>query len=243
MRVPSAAELLTAWERGRFQGPVDRALTLWEAACPGSSRDALAALSIGKRDAGLLTIREWIFGSRIDCVVVCPSCGEALDLSFNASAIRTPQAPEGAGELGLSCSGFELTLRPLNSADAAAAAECETGQQRRRLFECCITSARRNGQPVDRRNIPDGVMDAAGKLLAEADPQASVQLDVSCTTCAHRWQPALDIVSFLWSEVEAWAFRILREVHALASAYGWSEPEILALSPARRRFYLQMVGA
>ncbi len=43
--------------------------------------------------------------------------------------------------------------------------------------------------------------------------------------------------------MEARAKRLLSEVHALASAYGWSEREILGLSVARREFYLGMVRA
>ena len=35
----------------------------------------------------------------------------------------------------------------------------------------------------------------------------------------------------------------LAEVHALAAAYGWTEAEVLALSAARRRAYLELVGA
>jgi hypothetical protein len=50
------------------------------------------------------------------------------------------------------------------------------------------------------------------------------------------------VVSFFWMEVESWAYRILRQVHALASAYGWSEGDILAMSPWRRQFYLEMVS-
>ena len=41
---------------------------------------------------------------------------------------------------------------------------------------------------------------------------------------------------------DAWALRTLAEVHRLASAYGWREQDILALSPARRQLYLGMVG-
>jgi hypothetical protein len=66
---------------------------------------------------------------------------------------------------------------------------------------------------------------------------------LTCPQCAHQWQAPLDIVSFLWSEVHAWAIRLLREIHELASAYGWSEAEILALSPWRRRAYLELVNA
>jgi hypothetical protein len=35
----------------------------------------------------------------------------------------------------------------------------------------------------------------------------------------------------------------LRDVHELASAYGWRESEILALSPQRRQAYLELVRA
>jgi hypothetical protein len=34
----------------------------------------------------------------------------------------------------------------------------------------------------------------------------------------------------------------LNEVHMLAWAYGWREADILAMSSARRQFYLERVG-
>ena len=78
--------------------------------------------------------------------------------------------------------------------------------------------------------------------MAQADPQADVQLALSCPACSHQWQSVFDIVSFFWSEMNAWAYRILREVHILASAYGWREADILAMSPYRRQLYLKMVS-
>jgi hypothetical protein len=51
-----------------------------------------------------------------------------------------------------------------------------------------------------------------------------------------------DIVSHLWTELDAWARRMLREVHALAATYGWSEAEILRMSATRRRAYLDLIG-
>lgn len=77
--------------------------------------------------------------------------------------------------------------------------------------------------------------------MAEADPQADVQIDAECPACAHRWREPFDIVSFLWTEVSTLARRLLVDVHDLATAYGWSERDILALSPARRNAYLEMV--
>ena len=43
--------------------------------------------------------------------------------------------------------------------------------------------------------------------MAEADPQADVQLELNCHACAHTWASPFDIVSFFWREIDAWAQR------------------------------------
>jgi hypothetical protein len=43
--------------------------------------------------------------------------------------------------------------------------------------------------------------------------------------------------------VDRHARQILREVDQLARTYGWREPDILALGPARRRAYLGLVAS
>ena len=48
--------------------------------------------------------------------------------------------------------------------------------------------------------------------------------------------------SYLWHEVDAWALRLLRDVHRLARAYSWREADILALSPSRRQCYLDLLN-
>jgi hypothetical protein len=62
-----------------------------------------------------------------------------------------------------------------------------------------------------------------------------------CPTCETSWQATLDIVEFIWAEIDVRARRLLWEVHTLAAAYGWSESETLLLSPARRALYVEMV--
>jgi hypothetical protein len=68
-----------------------------------------------------------------------------------------------------------------------------------------------------------------------------VGLHLSCSACGGAWDRPLDIGQFLWDEISAEAHRLAREVHALARAYGWSEAEILGLSPRRRQLYLELV--
>ena len=61
-----------------------------------------------------------------------------------------------------------------------------------------------------------------------------------CPACDHRWSTVFDIASYLWSEIHAWAKRLLRTVDTLARTYAWREADILALSPSRRQIYLEL---
>jgi hypothetical protein len=90
--------------------------------------------------------------------------------------------------------------------------------------------------------LPDSVIDSVVEHMAQVDAQADVQLALTCPVCDQQWQATFDIAAFFWSEINAWAHRILHEVHTLASAYGWREADILAISPGRRQIYLDMVS-
>src|SRR5690349_3641288 len=109
MRPLSAAELLNVWEWGQGRTPIQQALLLLAAACPETAPDALAALPIGQRDARLLTLREWLFGTEIASVALCPQCGERLDLSFTTGDIQVA-APETDAPLALHSGGYDLAF-------------------------------------------------------------------------------------------------------------------------------------
>ena len=226
----SAATLLNVWERGRDQDPVRRAVGLVTAACVDLSVEAAATLPIGERDSLLLTLRERIFGPELNGLADCPNCGERVEMSFGVEQIRTHSPVER--EFLLEAPDGVLRARVPNSADLAAAAT------RRELLVRCILEAPAGGEALS-----DETLNALESRLAQADPGANILLELGCPACGNPWHALFDIVGFFWREIDAWARRVLREVHALAAAYGWSEAEILALSPWRRQFYLEMVGA
>ncbi|MEO7598504.1 MAG: phage baseplate protein, partial [Opitutus sp.] len=91
--------------------------------------------------------------------------------------------------------------------------------------------------------IPESAIPRIVDAMAEGDPQANLSLDLKCPACAHAWSETFDIVEFLWTELDALAERLLREVHQLATAYGWTETDVLALSPQRRARYLDLIGS
>jgi hypothetical protein len=255
MRALSVSELLTIWERGLAARPFERALTILSVASPESSPAALARLSIGRRDANLLQLREWAFGSELAILAVCPSCRQNLELnvpvdvlrvSFDGTVNRTGdsagESPEDLENFFL-LRGYEVHYRTPNSEDLAGCAGLEASARRQKLLACCVAQVRCVGTPVSAEELPEDVTQKIVERVAAIDPQADMQLDLMCPECHLQWREVFDIVSFFWAEIDAWARRTLRDVHVLARAYGWRESDILALSPVRRQIYLSMAQA
>jgi hypothetical protein len=243
MRALSAVELISIWEHGAAQSPVRRALDLLVAACPELTPDELAALSIGRRDTWLMALREWTFGSRLVSLATCPACDERVELDFDLAEVRVAPPEQLVDALWVAIDGYDVRFRLPDSRDLAAlSGELDARIYRQRLLARCVLGASRQGAAQTAEQLPDHVVAAVAERMASADPQADVQLALDCPACGQQWRLIFDIVSFFWAEIEAWAYRTLHEVHLLARAYGWREPDILAISPWRRRYYLEMLA-
>lgn len=240
MRVPSATEMLTTWERGFARGPVERGLLLLGLASPQETSDVLAALSIGERNRRLLRLRAAIFGRRLSGVTTCGACGERLDLDVGLEQLLAGAA---SGEPFEFRSGAHRVLvRFPDSNDLLLASGCGDAESAQAtLLERCIVATSSSEAPST-GPLPESVLVEAAHLLSAADPQADMRLALECPSCATEVVAPFDINSFLWAEIDTWAGRVLEDVHLLASAYGWTESEILCLSDYRRHRYLQMVG-
>ncbi|HEX2832553.1 MAG TPA: phage baseplate protein [Thermoanaerobaculia bacterium] len=234
------SELLAIWERGEGQRPWRRALALLAGTAPHAPADELAAMPIGRRDATLVELRARLFGEAFTGITNCPACGEAIELSFDAAEVRRAQGSDGP--LSMSAGGYDVDVRLPNTADLAAIERADDlDSARRLLFSRCITRARHAGKQVAPEELPPQVEETVIAALASVDPQADVTLDAACPACGHAWREPFDIVTFLWTELSVMAKRVIAEVHTLAAAYGWSERDILELSPARRNAYLEML--
>jgi hypothetical protein len=227
-----------------------QALMLLEAASPGASWEDLAKLSVGRRDARLLALREVLFGSRLTGLTSCPRCRQQLEIGIQSTDIQVDGDQTDRELLNVTSGGYVARFRLPNSEDLSAVAGHDDRQPDeaatiRKLLLRCMVELRRNGrrQKLDpSRELPPALIEAIAAEMEKADPQANVQIPLDCADCGNRWLSAFDIVSFLWSEIDNWAKRLLREVCALASAFGWRESDILAMSAQRRQLYLQMIG-
>lgn len=132
-------------------------------------------------------------------------------------------------------SGHPLAVRLPTSLDLAAITGCESVEAARRML---VSRCVEGSQALDSEAV-------AAAVDAELDRRTGISagaVALTCPDCGHGWNVAIDVAMFAWREIEILAGQLLRYVDVLARRYGWSEQEILALSPARRRFYLELAS-
>ncbi len=243
MHTPTSAQLLQVWERGGELSATARSLLLLGSSCEDGAAKTLATLPLGGRDALLLQLRERLFGVDIDVVATCPQCAAPVEASFRGTDLLLSADAEGTtttAALIASVGGQRVPFRLPDSNDLLALEGCrDAGAARELLIERCLLTVDGSAHRHARAWSLSSQAELA-QALAEADPQADLQLDLRCPECTHGWQPPFDIARFLWQELHAWALHMLREVDALAQAYHWAEADILGLSPRRRQAYLEL---
>ena len=236
--------LLSIWEVGLGQHPLDRALTVLEAAYPGQSRQTLAELAIGERDRWLLAVYGHIFGQQLVGQARCPACRSSVEFTLTTNDLRTAPGPAVPDlPLTLTDGGYTLAFRLPDSFDLAAVANLPSVEAARQgLVERCTVNVEYEGVTLDMDAVPERMLALMAAEMAIRDPQADVDLALACPNCGQQWTVMFDIASFLWTKIDALARRLLREVNVLARAYGWREADILGMTVARRQAYLEMVS-
>ncbi len=247
MRALSASELLEIRERGAGRSPAEQAGIILETALPGLPLGEPAGWTIGRRDASLIDLRERTFGSLFQALGSCPSCGERLEFDFTAAQLTAGGGrtlPENMNpDASFTIDRYEITFRLPTGDDLRVLRGGEDALPgRQRLLERCVLDVREAGKETPLGDLPAAALEALAEKMSQADPLADITIAAVCPACRHAWRAIFDIGSYFWSEIEIWAARLLREVHLLASAYGWRETDILAMSPWRRRRYLELIG-
>lgn len=258
MRLLSASDLLEIWERGAGGTPVEQALIILATIFPQVPGDDLARLTISQRDAALFRLRELTFGSQLKGLADCPVCHERLELAFDAENLRSLDLlPKGEVSLpdhestelfnaatSFQFEGYGITFRLPTSADLMSiASTTDIAQARQCLLNACILSVKRKRRTISVSDLPSNIVNSVLERIGQAASLANLTIAAICPACGHEWEIVFDIVSYFWSEINAWAVRIMHEIHALASNYGWREADILSMSAWRRQRYLELIGA
>jgi hypothetical protein len=244
MRTLSADELLAIWEAGRYTTPTVRSILLLSAVFP-EERDNLATVPLGRLTALLLRVRAWLFGPTLNCLANCPACNNTVEISLNVPVLLSHQS-ESAENLppvySLTIKHQTLEFRLPTAADLLAANHGESRSVKQLASRLICGRSAAEVAFVD-HELDDDVIAAIEKQVLESDPLSQIRVDMICPDCRRGWSEVLQVIGFLWAEIDTLMKRLLADVARLASRFGWSEREILALTPERRRCYLELSGA
>jgi hypothetical protein len=232
MRALSSSDVLDLWQRGSRLHSLDQGLMVLGAALPETPYANLADWPLGRRNSALAELRCLLFGPNLQGWVSCSACGEKLEFQMDGRVLTSTKEPGLNEQIVI----HGLSFRLPGSRDLAwASNETDPRLAAIRLVENCRL------ETGDSPEWSEQDLEEMGEKMAFADPMAETRLTFQCPECSNEWDETLDISTFLWAEIDAQAKRLLLEIHSLASAYGWTEMEILSLSDHRRALYLEMV--
>jgi hypothetical protein len=205
----------------------------WEP--PGEDR--VRALAAGDREALLLQLRRLTLGDRLELVLSCPACDEALGLDLLVGDLLVPPYEDWAPEHSLAVAGASISFRLPTGGDLEAAARVgavDPARGARLVLDRCVVGV--DGAPG--AQVAPAAVEAVAARMAELDPQAEVVLEMPCAVCGHVFSVPLDAGALLARELADRADVLLHEIHLLALHYGWPESELLEMGTRRRRRYV-----
>jgi hypothetical protein len=234
--------ILQAWEQGLRASPARRGAVLLSVLDP--DHDPSNWQSLGERDRSLLLVRRRLFGAEYEGISECASCGQRVEFEFDLESLIAISELPAKSEFETRIDDYHCQVRLLTADDLELAATAGSPDQiRQALLRRCLISIRHGPTETDPADLPLSVIDAISQMMASSDPLADVRFNLNCPACGQSWRPRFDALACLWTEIEATALRVLREVHVLAATYHWGQDEILSLADGRRQAYLDLIRA
>jgi hypothetical protein len=215
------------------------------------------SLTVGDRESLLLQFHMALDGDRLDSLVTCSACGQAMDVPLSAEALlcepRNPSQECYEDTFQVGENAVRVRFRaPIGEDQELAAELARTDLHAAEIFllKRCIIGARlepassmaENPLLLDDEQFLTALASGLCQRLAEIDPQAEVILNLSCPSCGHAFQSLFDIGEYIRHDLRRASERVHQDVHLLALHYHWSEKDILELPETRRQAYLRLLA-
>jgi hypothetical protein len=229
--VTPAAATLDLWEALTATTPPARgaAVLVARGVAPDLGAARELPLAVAAREA-LAELRERV-GPTLDAVASCPVCEALLEVSLPLDEVLA-----GAEVLADGARVDEVVVRGPTTADVLAA--LASAEPAATLRARCVTWP----EGTD----PDADAELAARVATVAEQlagAAGVSVRLNCPECGGDVLADVDVVRLLTERVTEQAQGLLADVAMLAAAFGWSEGDVLAMSPARLRVYLGLARA
>lgn len=235
----TGAEEMLLLEAASDQGEAALVLALLErVARTTPDRPDWAGLAITDADALLLSLRQAVFGDRMQAESACPDpeCGARIDLSLSVAAylahhaVTWPRGVETEEESGwFRLRDTAITFRRPTLGDQIAAAR--QADPAAALQERCL---RPFPLPARRRQQVERALEALAPSLNGA-------LQALCPECGASLLLPFSPRAFTLRELREQAAFLYADIHLLAREYHWPEAAILSLPRRRRLHYAEAI--
>lgn len=165
----------------------------------------------------------------------CLDCDERFDLFVDLNTLPASQPQPGFPFVDVETGRGKRRFRVPNGGDQEAIAGVESlaeDEAVRALVRLCVI-----GEEID-DEFDTADLEAIDRALEDASPEVAQEIVAKCPACGRTNALQVDPYSFLTTGPAS----LFSAVHTLASAYGWSEAEILALPRERRDLYLELAS-
>ena len=196
--------------------------------------ETVGRLCVADRQVLVRQLAAWLGADGVWLTVPCSQCGNEFDFFVEQSTLPVKEAgdafPFASVELASERHSVRVVrLRVPDGTDQEAVAGLCDDEAVRVLAKRCVVSDDFNAEDLDAEDLE--AIDAALEAVA---PEATQHVLGECPECGHTNQVPIDPYFCLRGDGD----ELLSEIHILASAYHWSEGQILALPRHRRRRYL-----
>lgn len=215
-RVTGAVEAALMPDRDGEASRLLAALSLEES---GGALD-MGRLPLPIHDRLLAEVYRAELGETADCRARCGACNDAFEFSLNLSDVMAMQ-DAAATEVGMANEGgwgfgqWQVQVPLLGKVTLAAL--------------------------CDPPPVNDAETSEVEAFLERAAPLLSFDLDAVCPHCGDQQKLNFDLPRFLLTALANEAPFLIRETHLIASRYGWSHGEILALPRDQRRAFAGLI--
>jgi hypothetical protein len=214
-----------------FDAPRAHVATRVIAACTRCDDAAALALTIQVRTLLLLGISELSLAEPVEAHLKC-TCGETAVVELGMAELAAFAADRRRDELVARAGGRAVTLRLPTGRDQLRWAQLGEHDIARSVLADLVIDG----------ELTDELVVAADALLSEVDPLIELELESTCPACGTAVSRPVDLERIALTRLRNARRILLEQVHALASAYHWTETTIAALPAWRRAEYAALTA-
>ena len=225
-------ETLALWEALASTTPVARGAAVLVAL--GAAEGLADAVRMPLASAARAALGElWErAGPEVQTVVTCPDCRAVLDVIIAPGELLAATPDPSDDDATVAVEG--VVVRGPTTEDLLVA--LASARPSATLRQRCVTWP----AGVDPFDLPPEVHERVGAVAEELTGASALVVRLDCPECDGEVAAEVDPVALLADRVSDEVRDLLGDVAELATAFGWSESEVLALSEVRRRAYLDL---